>query len=65
MQLLAAALAVILNGFSMWHWYLAVRGLTTIEWMDKEPPFSRSCLDNLELVFGTRNPLRMLLPSLR
>jgi|JI6StandDraft_1071083.scaffolds.fasta_scaffold10777_5 hypothetical protein len=65
MQVLTGVLAIIINCFGAWHWYIAVRGLTTIEWIDRTPRFSNSALTNLELIFGTRNILKMFLPSVR
>lgn len=47
MQILTASLAAVLNLFGLWHWYIAVKGVTTIEWMDGSPSFSKSYIENL------------------
>jgi len=74
------AIFVIMIPFNGWNWYLAITGQTTIEfWMQRPDQennvedFSKRVSDfrqghktkNLEYVFGTRNILRMLLPSFR
>ncbi|OMJ67042.1 hypothetical protein SteCoe_35908 [Stentor coeruleus] len=55
--------ALALTGFAGWHWFLIYRGLTSIEII-----YNRWCIRpknigrNFEIVFGTKNPLIMLLP---
>ncbi len=72
---LCVSLAIVLTAFAGWHWYLAVKGLTTIEFfMQYEVPtrrdrgrrydFSRrNWRLNLELIFGSTDLPTILLPS--
>jgi len=67
-------LVVVLFFFNLWNWYLASKGTTAIEhWGMKRPKhtgerydFSYSSrMDNLILIFGTYNIVKMLMPSRR
>jgi len=67
------SLSMILVGFNVWNWWLAVCGITTIEFMKKYHlrtenvyDFSYGTIkDNLFVIFGTYNPIRILSPSMR
>ena len=67
------SLSAVLVGFNVWNWYLAICGITTIEFMKKYHlkdenvyDFSYNTVaDNLFVIFGTHNPIRVLSPSLR
>lgn len=64
---LTAVFGLILAGFAGWHWFLAVKGRTTIELFDEfnQNNFSRgNWKKNLEVVFGTQSLFLMMLPSL-
>jgi len=66
-------LGIIIFGFNVWNWFLAITGQTTIEFwgMRMAPNDERSgqrfdftykhYMDNLYVIFGTRNILKMLL----
>ena len=71
--LLDSALVVVLFGFNCWQWFLAMCGLTTIEFWDesvrnadgrKDWAFKR-VRDNLFRVFGTKSYFQLLSPSMR
>ena len=70
---LCGVMAVILTGFASWHLYLIVKGFTTIEMMQASATRSQPIFDiqrgdwrlNLKLVFGSKNILKALRPSLR
>lgn len=59
--------------FNLWNWFLAFRGLSTLEFMTEMKGCETNPLvkgfktisDNLFLVFGTHKPFRILSPSLR
>ena len=62
-----------LTAFNVWNWFLAFRGLTTLEFLSgmrgayTNPLVKgfKTFSDNLFLVFGTHKILRILSPSLR
>lgn len=72
---LTAVFSVVLMGFAGWHWFLAIKGRTTIELCvvndktiserkRKRADFSRyNWRLNLEVIFGTKNLVEMLMPS--
>lgn len=63
--------------FNLWNWFLAIKGLTTIEyWGGKNPARnpqadgsrkfnSEGYLDNLEQIFGSKKILRILKPTFK
>jgi hypothetical protein len=61
---LCGVFSIVILLFGGWHWYLAVKGYTTIEYFDSQRPSftTGNWRKNLEIVFGTRNVLEMLLP---
>ena len=72
-MILNCALFVVLVGFNSWHWFLAMSGMTSVEYWKTmgsvvtEPydfSFERIS-DNLFNIFGTTNFVRMFSPSLR
>jgi len=79
--IICCAMFLIMIPFNGWNWFLAITGQTTIEfWMRREQndPNQISDIDNrivdfrqdpqiknLEYVFGTRNYLKIFLPSIR
>jgi len=63
------AVSIVLMMFSVWNWYLAVKGQTVIEFMQKreqeneEFTFESSVWkENLFVIFGTTNWIEMMLP---
>lgn len=72
---LCSVFFIVLSGFTGWHWFLGLRGSTTIEFFGQltaapeslfKYSFSRgSWRKNLELIFGTTSVLRALLPRHR
>ena len=62
---LCVVFSIVILLFGGWHWYLAISGYTTIEFFDvKGVCYSRgNWKKNLEVVFGTKNFLRILMPS--
>jgi DHHC palmitoyltransferase len=58
--------SLIILGFGGWHWYLAVKGTTTIEYFDtKRPNYSKgSWKKNLQVVFGSEISLKLFLPHI-
>jgi hypothetical protein len=59
---------VILTFFGAWCWYLACMDLTTIDVLARKDIGKikrETVLDNLHIIFGTRNLLMILAPSLR
>lgn len=66
------AISIVLMIFSVWSWYLALKGQTVIEFMEKrecngdvysfELPTWR---ENLYVMFGTMNLIEMILPLQR
>ena len=69
-------LSVVMLGFNVWNWYLALRGYSTIEYWTscmqepcKDKQYHSFCFestkDNLYVLFGTYKLLRILSPSLR
>lgn len=76
-KVLSIALMIMLSLFNTWNWYLAVTGITSIEfWGAKNPDrkgnsrtdrrfVKDSVRDNLAEVFGTYSFFKMLLPSIR
>lgn len=72
--ILDLALTFIMIGFNAWNWFLAVQGVTTIEYWGgmalddgcKEFRFGfKSVWDNLYTIFGTQKAIRIFSPSLR
>mmetsp|Transcript_17168 Transcript_17168/g.17079 ORF Transcript_17168/g.17079 Transcript_17168/m.17079 type:complete len:186 (+) Transcript_17168:234-791(+) len=70
---LSAVFSVVIAGFGGWHWFLALRGRTTIELfgiigapeLKRIYDFSRgSWRKNLETVFGTQSLLISLMPRM-
>jgi len=67
------SLSAMLIGFNCWNWYLAMSGITTVEFMkkfhlrnDNIYDFSYNTIaDNLFVIFGTHKLLRVLSPSMR
>ena len=67
------ALAAVMFGFSVWNWFLAAQGNTTIEFMTGYNGMAAgnatlrfdSVSDNLYRVFGTHKWFRILSPSMR
>ncbi|CAD8105753.1 unnamed protein product [Paramecium sonneborni] len=61
------SLFLMLSGFSGWNWYLAMKGMTTLEFWDKNPNFKKSKrILNLQQIFGdVRNWIQILSPSVR
>lgn len=63
------SLAVMLGGFSMWNWYLAITGFTAIEFWDKGrvKTFERKYrIENLRTIFGdVNNWIQITAPSVR
>jgi hypothetical protein len=59
-------LIVVLGLFAVFHWYLVLWGKTTIEYCftDNRYTPSESWLDNIEIVFGTRNLFLIFFPKL-
>lgn len=61
---LCGVFSVVLLGFGGWHWFLAFRGTTTIEYFCEDKTFSAgSWRKNLEVVFGTSSLTKILIPS--
>jgi palmitoyltransferase len=61
---LCGIFAVVILCFGAWHWYLALRGTTTIEYFGEKQSFtSGSWRKNLEVVFGTMRLTTILLPT--
>lgn len=66
-----AALIVVMIGFNVWNWFLALFGQSTVEFMrqmteDEQKDLSFTKLkDNVFRIFGTYSVIRMLSPSLR
>lgn len=55
--------SAMLTGFAGWHWFLIYRGLTSIEIINNRwCARPRNAGRNFEIVFGTKNPLIILLP---
>jgi hypothetical protein len=52
--------------FCVYHWYLAVKGKTTLEFCFNDSRYTpdKSWINNLEIIFGTRNLFRIFLPQL-
>jgi hypothetical protein len=63
---LVLTLLVCLFLFSAYHWYIAVKGLTSLEvcWDDPRYKPSSSRSTNLRMVFGTSNLLLCLCPTI-
>lgn len=64
-----ATVSVIMLVFSIWNWYLAIKGQTVIEFMQKRDPekdnFTYELKDwreNLFTIFGSTNLFEILLP---
>lgn len=64
-----AVVSTVLLVFSLWNWYLAAKGQTVIEFMQKRDPAKdeftyelKSYRENLFLVFGTMSFFEMMLP---
>ena len=59
-------LFVVMLGFVMFHWYILIKGKTTLECCFDDPRYtpSNSWRDNIKIVFGTDNLALILLPSL-
>ena len=57
---------IVILFFGGWHWFLAANGTTTIEYFDKtKAQFStNSWKKNLEIIFGTRSLLKIILPRI-
>lgn len=55
--------------FGGWSWYLACVNSTTIEVISRQTPNVelklKTVLDNLNIIFGTRNVIKILAPSIR
>lgn len=62
---ITSVFTIVIFFFAGWHWFLAVKGKTTIEYFDTERGnyACGSWKKNLEVVFGTRNLLKMLAPQ--
>ena len=58
--------AIVIFFFGGWHWYLGIAGKTTIEYFGgKNKNYSAgSWRRNLEVIFGTRSIMKIILPSL-
>ena len=75
---ISIAVSIGLAAFNVWQWFLAIRGTPQIEWMQnkmmgpsralhpEEAKFTYGCaspIDNLHIIFGTRNIIKMLIPT--
>ena len=69
-----ATLIFVLIGFNIWNWYMAICGITTIEFWNRLHMLPNEDLydysydrisDNLFIIFGTHKWFRILSPSLR
>jgi hypothetical protein len=66
MHLLLLTFFVLLGGFTIFHWYLIIVGKTTIELVQRENLLSGLTIkEKLEIIFGTKNIIKCLLPSVR
>ena len=74
--ILDLVLCLVLFGFNVWNWFLAMSGYSTIEWWSEclqepapEKQYFSYCFntvnDNLYKVFGTYKLMRILSPSMR
>jgi hypothetical protein len=72
--ILDTALFLVMIGFNVWNWYLAMTGFTTIEFFgsvsrqgdgEKYDFNFKSIRDNLYRVFGTRSLIGIFSPSMR
>jgi hypothetical protein len=63
---LVLTLLVCLALFSIYHWYITLRGKTSVEvcWEDPRYLPSSSLGHNLRIVYGTANILKCLCPSI-
>lgn len=63
---LILTLFVCLVFFSIYHWYIAIKGKTSLEicWEDPRYTPSSSYSNNLEIVFGTSNIFYCLCPTI-
>ncbi|CAD8091958.1 unnamed protein product [Paramecium primaurelia] len=61
------SLFFMLSAFSGWNWYLAMKGMTTLEFWDKNDAFKKSKrIQNLQQIFGkVKNWIEILSPSVR
>jgi hypothetical protein len=60
---ICAVFMVVIFFFGGWHWHLAIKGRTTIEYFSTNLNFSAgNWRKNLEIVFGTWNFWRILAP---
>ncbi|CAD8203311.1 unnamed protein product [Paramecium pentaurelia] len=66
-QPLNISLCIMASAFSGWTWYLAMNGMTTIEFCNKNHGFRKSkIIQNLQQIFGDfDNCIEMLSPSVR
>jgi hypothetical protein len=61
--IMLTVLAVSLLCFGLWHWYLVLKGITTIELIERQSFAPQgSVQENLEIVFGTSRWARVFLP---
>ena len=69
MSILDATLFCVLICFNLWNWFLAFRGVTTIEfWMGEDNKYLKgfeTTRDNFYQIFGTQKLFRIFSPSLR
>ncbi|CAK94075.1 unnamed protein product (macronuclear) [Paramecium tetraurelia] len=61
------SLFFMLSAFAGWNWFLAMRGVTTLEFWDKNNDFRKSKrIQNLQQIFGqVKNWIQILSPSVR
>jgi len=73
-RMLTIVLSIVLLIFNSWNWYLAIKGLTAIEYWGKrsDPSISSdysfafpTARENLNGIFGTTSYWKILLPSIR
>ena len=69
MAILDATLFGVLVLFNCWNWFLAFKGVTTIEfWLGEDNKYLKgfeTVSDNFYQIFGTQKILRIFSPSLR
>lgn len=60
---LCSVFSIVIFFFCGWHWHLATKGKTTIEYFDPKQNFSSgNWRKNLEIIFGTKSLKKILMP---
>jgi len=62
---LVITLFIVLLGFAVYHWYITIKGKTSLEICFDDPQYTphKSIGTNLKIVFGTDNIFSCLMPS--